>query len=234
MSGKAERILPRHRCDPELLRAVRAAGALPRKSIRARFGQRRLSAALAGGELAAPWPGVLVPAESLHEPRTRALAALTWGAPGAVLSGPTALAVHGCAPVPSETHITVFHDRRPPRGSRLVVRQSRVRESEVVELDGLRTQVLDVALAEVLCTAGDATFASACLRRALSALTPAAAEQLGELVRGRVAARADRRGTRRALALLRSDHRAGTVLGGGADQRHGPRLVQGRVRSFST
>lgn len=156
-----------------------------------------------------------MPAESLHQPRTRALAALLWGAPGAVLSGPTALAVHGCAPVPTTTYLTVVHDRRPPRGSGLVARQSRVRESEVVELDGLRTQVLDVALTEVLCTAGDATFASACLRRTLSAMTPAAARQLVELVRRRVAIRADRRGTRRALALLAACRR----VDGRADDR---------------
>lgn len=161
---------------------------------------------MARGTVAAQWPGILVPAESLHQPRTRALAALLWGAPGAVLSGPTALAVHGCAPVPAATYLTVVHDRRPPRGSGLVVRQSRVRESEVVELDGLRTQVLDVVLTEVLCTAGDETFASACLRRTLSVVTPAAARELVELVRWRIATRADRRGTRRALALLAACH----------------------------
>ncbi|NHD19066.1 MULTISPECIES: hypothetical protein [Actinopolyspora] len=182
------------------------------RQARDRLGGRdRLLAALESGSLVQLWSGVVVPAELAHDPVTRAEAALLRAGSGAVLSGTTALAMHGCRAADSRTtHVTVPYHRQLRRESGLVVRQGRVREREVVELDGLRAQVLDVALTEVLCTAEE-QLAVACLRQATALPDVELGRGLWAMVEQRLVRRSDRRGTRRARSLLEAVRAPGRV-----------------------
>lgn len=160
-----------------------------------------LRAELAGGTWAEPWPGVVLPATFARSPLAVAEAALLRAGPHAVLSGPTAAAMHGCTAADGETvHVTVPYDRQPRPVPGLVIRQSWVRESDVLELDGLRVHALENALAELLCT-GPARTALACLEQAMEVLGDAGL-RFRAVVAERVHRRNDRRGTRRAAELL--------------------------------
>ncbi|NYH79332.1 hypothetical protein FHR84_002666 [Actinopolyspora biskrensis] len=201
MSERIERVRRSSRAHGEPREAVPTASTT--RQARERLGGHdRLLAALEAGSLVRLWPGVVVPADSVHDPATRAEAALLRAGAGAVLSGPTALAMHGCRAAGSRiVHVTVPYHRQLRREPGLVVRQGRVREREVVELDGLRAQVLDVALTEVLCTAEE-QLAVACLRQATALPDVELGRGLRAMVEQRLARRSDRRGTRRARSLL--------------------------------
>lgn len=151
-----------------------------------------------------PWPGVVVPARRARDPLTRAGAALLRAGPHAVLSGATAVAMHGCTAAESRTlEVTIPYDRQLRSSPGLSVRQARVREPDVQLLDGLRVFALDVALTELLCT-GPQRVALACLEQALAQLTSEGGEteRFRRLVAERLSRRVDRRGTRRAAGLL--------------------------------
>lgn len=175
-------------------------GALPRGDAERLLGEDAVAEALQEGEWVQPWRGVLVPAALASQPRTRASAALLRADERSVLSGATAVAVHGCGPVPEEVHLTVPYgcELRTQRG--LVVRQSWIRETDVHVLDGLRVHALDVAIADLLCL-GPRRRALDCLERALASLDDRA-ERFRALVGQRLDRRRDRRGTRQAGELL--------------------------------
>lgn len=157
---------------------------------------------LEAGDWVELWPGVVVPTPRQRDPVTRAAAALLRAGPGAVLSGATAAAMHGCtAAAGTVTRVTVPYDRQVRSSAGLSVRQAWIRESDVVELAGLRVFALDVALTELLCT-GPQRIALACLEQALGRLDERSAEHFRGLVRERIARRRDRRGTRQAVGLL--------------------------------
>lgn len=165
------------------------------------WGAQELKRALRMGEWIELW-GAVVPADRVHDRSTLAAAALLRTGQEAVLSGATAVAMHGCvAAAQPATEVTIPYSRQVRSRPGLVVRQGTIRESEVVELDGMRTHALDVALAELLCT-GQQPVAAACLDQALQQAGPVRARQLHALVAERVARRADRRGTKRAAAIL--------------------------------
>ena len=177
------------------------------------LGAAELARALDEGTWVQLWWGVVVPEHRMRDPLTRAAAALLRAGPAAVLAGPTAAAMHGCTaahaevapdadPGPPETlHVVIPYDRQMRSRPGLSVRQAWVRETDVVELDGLRTQALDVALAELLCI-GPQRVALACLEQALGQFPPETGERLRRLVGQRIARRRDRRGTRQAAGLL--------------------------------
>ncbi|MFR9731090.1 hypothetical protein ACL03H_17840 [Saccharopolyspora sp. MS10] len=176
-------------------------GALTRCAAERAFGAEELSAALDGGSWTEPWPGVVLPASKARDPLARAEAALLRAGPHSVLSGPTAAAMHGCTEADDRlVHVAVPYHRQPRAVPRLVVRQSWIREADVVELDGLRVHALDVALTEMLCT-GDGRTALACLEQALAVLGDSA-PHFRAVVAERLARRRDRRGTRRAGELV--------------------------------
>ncbi|WP_236623224.1 hypothetical protein [Saccharopolyspora rectivirgula] len=176
-------------------------GALPRSAAEREFGAEAVAESVAGGELLELWPGVLVLASNAEEPLTRASAALWRAGPQAVLSGLTAAAMHGCrAAAGREIHVTVPYDCERRSAPGLRVHQAWLRESDVLLLDGLRTFALDVALTELLCSGPD-RIALACLEQALHQLG-GAAEEFRARLGVRLALRRDRRGTRRAAALL--------------------------------
>lgn len=164
------------------------------------LGAAELEAGLADGEWVQPWHGVVVPAARAGDPVTRAAAALLRAGPYAVLSGPTAVAMHGCGPADEVVDVTIPYGREVRSQPDLTIHQAWIRECDVVELDGLRTQALDFAITDLLCT-GDQRQALDCLEQALGRLGERA-ESFRALVAERIARRRDRRGTRRASALL--------------------------------
>jgi hypothetical protein len=176
-------------------------GAMTRRDAERSLGCAELATGLAEGEWVEPWFGVVAPATRARDPLTRAAAALLRAGPHSVLSGATAAAIHGCDSAADEVvHVTIPYDRELRSQPDLVIHQAWIRESDVVELDGLRTQALDVAITELLCT-GPQRPALDCLEQALAQLGETA-EHFRALVGERLARRRDRRGTRQAAALL--------------------------------
>jgi hypothetical protein len=194
------------------------------------FGSEELATLLEDRDWVELWPGVVVPEPRVRDPLTRAAAALLRAGPGAVLSGPTAAAMHGCtAAAGPTTHVTAPYDRQLRSLPELCVRQAWIRESEVIELDGLRVHTLDVALAELLCT-GPQRLALACLEQALGRFETSRAEHFRALVRERISRRRDRRGTRQAIGLL------DLAWGPSVASRHGadPASAQAAPRAAAT
>lgn len=167
------------------------------------------------------------PGRRIHEPLTRAAAALLLAGPSAVLSGSTAVAMHGCsAAAGAPIHVTTPYDRQLRSRPGLVVHQGRIREPDVVELDGLRVYALDIALAELLCT-GPRVTALACLEQALAELDSDGAEHVRGLLVERVNRRVDRRGTRRARAVLEFVRDSGKSRSDTMHSRHARVAVNG-------
>ncbi|RRO13245.1 hypothetical protein EIL87_24155 [Saccharopolyspora rhizosphaerae] len=173
---------------------------MPRDDAERLLGRTELADSLEAGEWVQPWSGVVLPADLVRDPKARAAAALLRAGDRGVISGPTAVAMHGCGPAEDAVHVTVPYDRDLRSQDDLVVHHAWLRESDVIELDGLRVLALDVALADVLCT-GPQRRALDCLERALGRLG-SSAEHFRALVGERLTRRRDRRGTRTAFALL--------------------------------
>lgn len=185
----------------DVLRVLPRYGALSRADAEQRFGAEVVDDLLRDRHLVQPWKGVVIAGRNERDPMARASAALIRSGPSAVLSGATAVAMHGCTAAESSTvHVTVPYDRQVRTLPGLAVCQSWIRESDVVLLHGLRVQALDVAITELLCT-GPQRAALACLEQVLVDLGGAGA-QFRAMVVERLARRIDRRGTRQASALL--------------------------------
>ncbi|MHA6798417.1 hypothetical protein [Bounagaea algeriensis] len=176
-------------------------GALSRLAAERLLGPAVVGEAVCEGTLLEPWSGVVVPAVRMRDPLTRAAAGLLRAGERAVLSGSTAVALHGCPAAAERTvHVTVPYDRDPRPGHGLAVHQSWIRESDVVELDGLPVLALDVALTELLCT-GPHRVALASVEQAF-VLLGEEAERFRVRLAERLSCRRDRRGTRQAAGLL--------------------------------
>ncbi|MGH3937684.1 MAG: DUF559 domain-containing protein [Pseudonocardiaceae bacterium] len=169
--------------------------------LRAELGRRSLERMLADGRIRQLW-GVLIPREMVLDPFIRASAALLATGSTAALTGLTAAWLQGCSAAEScIVHVVVPYSRSLRVREGLVVHQGRKLLEEVIDVRGLRTVPLDVAVTELLCT--DVA------RRAL-AVADQAAGLFPELERpefrlqiaSRLSARADRRGTARANGLL--------------------------------
>jgi hypothetical protein len=166
------------------------------------MGQRAVREALASGLLAQPWRGVVMRAGDALKLKTRAEAALLVVAQPAVLSGVTSLALHGISAIGDPSiHVTVPYERRIKSKPGLVVHQGYYRPADVLELDGLATFPIDLAMAEFLCE-GDRRAAFAALDECLRGLPPDHCRKLRENIRDRLDDRRDRRGIHRALTLL--------------------------------
>jgi hypothetical protein len=177
-------------------------GAATRRRAVEEMGQRAVREALASGLLSQPWRGVVMRAEDALKLVTRAEAALLVVGRPVVLSGPTSLVLHGIAAADSSNiHVTVPYERRIKSKPGLVVHQGYYRPTDVIEIDGLATFPIDLALAEFLCD-GDRRTAFAALDEAMRGLPPDHCRKLQENVRDRLADRRDRRGIHRASTLL--------------------------------
>lgn len=135
-------------------------------------------------------------------PITRAAAAVLVVGEHGVLSGLTALELHGLtAAASTDVHITVAYSKRPRSRPGLVVHQNRFDPADVVELDGLPVFCLPQALADFVCD-GDRLTAIACLDQALNGLSPEQAREFRADVLRRLHARLDRRGVSTGLMVL--------------------------------
>lgn len=174
--------------------------AVLRRDAVANMGERAVRVALGLGTLTQPWRGVVVRTADLAKLRTRAEAAVLSVRRPVVVSGPTALALHGCAAV-GETgpvHVTVPYSRSARSRPGLVMHQNRYEPDDVVDVEGLPVFALDLAVAEQLCD-GDRRKAFGSLDEVLRRHTDP--EAFRESVRERLAARDDRRGVAKALML---------------------------------
>lgn len=165
------------------------------------MGERSLRTALASGVLQQIWRGVVVDAARAGDLRTRAVAAALATGKHAVVSGPTAVALHGMSAADTaETHLTVPYSRSARSRSGLVIHQNRFGPGDVIEFDGLRVFHLDYALAELLCDYNKRT-AFASLDQALAGLAPEHDVELRAAIHRRLTVRDDRRGVTQAEML---------------------------------
>lgn len=177
-------------------------GACTRRQARACLGEHGLRAAIRDGRLRLLWPGVLVEPTRRLDPRTAAAAALLLAGPSAVLTGPTAAWLHGCtAAGHPDSHLLLPYDEWLRRRPGLVVHHGRWSEYDVEEVDGLPVLVLDHVISELLCTANRRT-ALGCADQALAGRPESLRADFRREVQTRLDLRDDRRGTRRAAALL--------------------------------
>ncbi|WP_232663913.1 hypothetical protein [Pseudonocardia sp. TRM90224] len=127
-------------------------GAHLRVDLSLRLGRRRLRDAIVNGLLHPLWRGVLVESERLLDPRTRATAALLASGPDAVLTGPTASALHGCVAITAPTtHVVVPYSCRFRGRDGLVTHRGSYFADDVVLRDGLRMLSLERVTADILC-----------------------------------------------------------------------------------
>jgi hypothetical protein len=175
-------------------------GAYTYTLARDRLGDHGLRTAVESGQLVGYGRGVLVDARRVFDLRTRSAGALLLT--GGVLAGPTAAALHGCTAVGGfPIHVRIPYDHRFRSRLGLVIHQGSVAPGDTTVLDHLRVLTPEAAIAEVLCTAPGRA-ALACADEKLHTLRPEDRAEFISAVESRLAARADRRGTRQAAALL--------------------------------
>ncbi len=177
-------------------------GPVTRRDAAAALGEHALRTALRHGVLTQPWRGVVMHTADLRDLRARAAAAVLFVGEPVVLSGPTALRLHGCDAVPETgpIHVTVPYSRSARSRPGLAMHQSRFNSADVIELDGLPVFPLELAIADQLC-GRDARRAFAALDQALRMRPGEEGESFRSAVRARLTSRADRRGVPRALML---------------------------------
>ena len=180
-------------------------GAHQRSDLVSQLGERRVQAAVRGGEVVPLWTGVVVEAPRLLDPLTRAAAAQLTAGPRAALCGVTAAHLHGCECVASpDVHVVVPYGRVVRSRGGLVAHHSRFISEDVQEIGGLHVLALDRVIADLLCLLpwrGRARDALAVLDQALRMAGPEH-ETFRKAVAARLEQRPDNRGTVRARGLL--------------------------------
>lgn len=178
-------------------------GAIRRCELVDVMGERGVRTALASGVLEQPWRGILIRGESGCNSWTLASAALMSIGDEGVLSGLTALSLHGCSAADTlDVHVTVPRNSTRKSRGRLVLHRDDVPPSDIRDAAGLPMLAPDQALVDVLCGA-DPDVAIACLDQALRIVGPDGERRLGEEVHARLARRRDIRRTAAARMLLR-------------------------------
>jgi hypothetical protein len=177
-------------------------GAYTYPFARSALGKYGLRAAVETGELVGFGRGVLLDARRMLDLRTRCAGALLLTGGVGVLVGPTAAALHGCSAIGGfPVHVRVPYAQRFRSRNGLVVHQGETAPDEATVVDGLRVLTLDRTISEVLCTAPRRT-ALACADEALRPMRAEDRPAFIESVAALLAARPDRRGTKRAGMLL--------------------------------
>jgi len=175
-------------------------GAFTYALARERLGDHGLRTAVESGELVGYGRGVLLDARRVFDLRTRCAGALLLT--GGVLVGPTAAALHGCTAVGGyPIHVRIPYVQRIRSRMGILVHQGRLPPGDTMLLDHLRVLTPEAAITEVLCTAPGRA-ALACTDEMLRPLRPEDRAAFTGALEARLAARTDRRGTRRAAALL--------------------------------
>lgn len=176
-------------------------GAHLRSELVAIYGRRWLDNALARGQLQPLWRGVVVDATRITDPWTRSAAALLTTGPRGAISAQTAAVLHGCTAVESaRTHLLLPYGCVPRQRSGLAVHHGRVRNEDVVDLDGLRVLGIERVAADLLCSSrpqDGLALADEVLRMAGDH-----AERARRAIHDRIARREDPRGTVRAAGVL--------------------------------
>jgi len=177
-------------------------GACTRSQAIAALGDRGVREAIRSGALVPLWPRVLVDGGRLLRLHTRAAAAVLLAGPGAVLCGRTAASLHGCSAARTATvHVQLPYDRRTRPQDGLRIHQGPIAEQDVVEIDGLPVLMLDLVVSELLCR-DDRREALACADQAVAMRPQPEWAAFRASVQDRLLSRVDRRGTKRAAALL--------------------------------
>lgn len=166
------------------------------------LGRRAVDEAVAAGLLVPLWPRILVDGRRYLDLHTRAAAALLAAGPGSVLTRQTAASLHGCTAADTTTvHVQTRYVRWSRCRPGLRVHNGPFPDDAIDEIDGLATFTLDHVVAGLLCDESRAD-ALACADQAV-ALRPASRwDRFIAAVDSRIQRRADRRGTKRGLALL--------------------------------
>lgn len=118
------------------------------------------------------------------------------------LTSHTAAVLHGCTAADADTvHVRVGYGRKLRRPYGLMIHQGVIDDDEIVIVDGLRTHVLECAIAELLCWAPRRT-ALACADQAFALQVVDERQYFRAALADRIEARRDPRGQRRAEPLL--------------------------------
>lgn len=154
------------------------------------------------GRWHAPWSGVLVDANRLTDPLTRASAALVLAGPDAVLGGPTAAHVHGCRSVePLPVHLVVPYGHWLRSRPGLDVHNGRFLDTDREMRRELAVLSLERVLTDMLCRARPSD-ALALTDEALAMIDPDRREAYRAVIARRLEQRRDPRGTRRGARIL--------------------------------
>ncbi|MTD57707.1 DUF559 domain-containing protein [Amycolatopsis pithecellobii] len=177
-------------------------GAYTRTEIRRVLSPHALRVALANRRLTVFSKDIVIDSKRLAEFHTRAAAALLFAGPHAVLSGESALALHGCSAArTAPIHVTLPYFRRGRDHTGVLIHHGSVDAQDITELHGLRVHALDMALAQVLCRA-DRRTAIACADQALALLPAIERAECRAWTEERIRNRRDPRGRQQGLALL--------------------------------
>jgi hypothetical protein len=177
-------------------------GAYLRADLEPLMGRETLRAAVRDGRLAKFSRGVLLDPRRAASFRTRAAGALLLAGKDAALARQSALVLYGCSAArAAPVHILVPGQRGLRNRPGMVVHHGSFGSNDIALVDGLRTQALDVALADVLCR-DDRRTAIACADQALALQPEADRPKFWAAVERRVVLRADPRGSLQARALL--------------------------------
>jgi len=167
------------------------------------IGRAGVRSLLRTGELMRYSRQVLIERRCALDLPTRAAAGLLLVGPESVLTSHTAALMFGCGAADRGTiHVLSRYHRKVPVRPGLALHQTFFDESDVLDLDDMRTLCLEAAITELLCTAYR-PLALACTDQALASLDPEFQGLFHAELDDRLASRLDRRGTRRARALLR-------------------------------
>jgi hypothetical protein len=166
------------------------------------MGQGAPRASLQRGMFVAFSRSVIVDSRRATTFRTRAAAALLYGGPDTALSGHSSLYLHGCtAAEHAPVHIITPYHRKVRSRDGVVVHSGAASESEVVVPDGMRSQRLEIALAEVLCRSSGRS-EIACADQVLGMVAERERGRFRGLIEDAIRNRPDLRGTLRAGFVL--------------------------------
>lgn len=177
-------------------------GAHLRAELTASIGPPALRRAMRDGRLASFSRTVVVDPRRAADFHTRAAAALLSAGQRAVLTGHSALALHGCTAADvAPIHVLVPYGCKPRPRAGVVMHHGHFEDQDVEEIGGLRVLAMDAALAEVM-SRGNRRAGLALADQALRLLPDNERSEFLAWVEERIRARPDPRGRRQASALL--------------------------------
>jgi hypothetical protein len=165
-------------------------------------GRYRVRSALRLGEALSPWAGVLVDPARAAEPLTLITAAWLAVGPDALITGPSALHLHGLAALPpSPVHLVVPYGHHKRERECIVIHNGSRLAEDGEERCGLPVLSLDRVVTDLLCTTWPPK-ALAVVDEALAGLPEQARPAFRRRLRERLQERPDPRGTRIGMRLL--------------------------------